>query len=168
VPDIACYSKGLIRRLRCRSPVTLCGPKIFDAHYSEDRSKTFFHSSSYTANPIACAAAVANLKGLAGRAGQGADRGPCRRARQGARRISRRPTLRPCPPARHHSGTRLVVNDAGYLAGIGPRLYRHFMDRRFLVRPLGNTIYLMPPYCSTADEIGALYRAIAEIDLTRA
>jgi adenosylmethionine-8-amino-7-oxononanoate aminotransferase len=39
------------------------------------------------------------------------------------------------------------------------------MARGFLVRPLGNTIYLMPPYCSTEDEIGALYGAIAEIDL---
>ncbi len=59
----------------------------------------------------------------------------------------------------------LAVGDAGYLAGIGPRLYQHFMTRGFLVRPLGNTIYLMPPYCSSADEIGALYGAIAEIDL---
>jgi adenosylmethionine-8-amino-7-oxononanoate aminotransferase len=62
----------------------------------------------------------------------------------------------------------LMVGDAGYLAGIGPRLYQHFMARGFLVRSLGNTISLMPPYCSTADEIGALCRAIAEIDLTRA
>jgi adenosylmethionine---8-amino-7-oxononanoate aminotransferase len=59
----------------------------------------------------------------------------------------------------------LAVGDAGYLAGIGPRLYQHFLSRGFLVRPLGNTVYLMPPYCSTADELGALYDAIAEIDL---
>ena len=58
----------------------------------------------------------------------------------------------------------LVVTDAGYLADIGPRLYRHFMARGFLVRPLGNTIYLMPPYCSTADELDAVYQAIAEIE----
>lgn len=40
----------------------MCTAAIFDAHYSDDRSKTFFHSSSYTANPIACAAALANLQ----------------------------------------------------------------------------------------------------------
>ena len=44
----------------------------------------------------------------------------------------------------------------GYLAGIGPRLYQHFMTRGFLVRPLGNTIYLMPPYCVTAEELASL------------
>ena len=61
VPDIACYSKGITGGFMPLA-VTLCHHKIFDAHYSKDRSKTFFHSSSYTANPIACAAAVANLE----------------------------------------------------------------------------------------------------------
>jgi adenosylmethionine-8-amino-7-oxononanoate aminotransferase len=55
-PDIACYSKGLTGG-SLPLAVTLCRADIFDAHYSTDRSKTFFHSSSYTANPIACAAA---------------------------------------------------------------------------------------------------------------
>jgi len=167
VPDIACYSKGLTGG-SLPLAVTLCGPKIFDAHYSEDRSKTFFHSSSYTANPIACAAAVANLKvwqaepvreRIAALAAVHA------KALDGFRDDRRFGRVRQLGTI---AALDLVVNDAGYLAGIGPRLYRHFMDRRFLVRPLGNTIYLMPPYCSTADEIGALYRAIAEIDLTRA
>src|SRR5487761_445313 len=59
-PDIACYSKGLTGG-SLPLAVTLCRADIFDAHYSTDRTRTFFHSSSYTANPIACAAAVANL-----------------------------------------------------------------------------------------------------------
>jgi adenosylmethionine---8-amino-7-oxononanoate aminotransferase len=61
----------------------------------------------------------------------------------------------------------LVVRDAGYLADIGPRLYRYFLARGMLVRPLGNTIYLMPPYCSTKAELSAVYDAIAAIDLDR-
>jgi adenosylmethionine-8-amino-7-oxononanoate aminotransferase len=60
-PDIACYSKGLTGG-SLPLAVTLCRADIFDAHYSTDRSRTFFHSSSYTANPIACAAACANLE----------------------------------------------------------------------------------------------------------
>jgi adenosylmethionine---8-amino-7-oxononanoate aminotransferase len=60
VPDIACTSKGLTGGVLPLA-VTLCRRAIFDAHYDEDRRKTFFHSSSYTANPIACAAALANL-----------------------------------------------------------------------------------------------------------
>ena len=60
----------------------------------------------------------------------------------------------------------LRVRDAGYLADVGPRLNAHFMARGLLVRPLGNTIYLMPPYCSTASEIEAVYDAIAEAAAT--
>jgi adenosylmethionine-8-amino-7-oxononanoate aminotransferase len=60
-PDIGCYSKGLTGG-SLPLAVTLCRADIFDAHYSTDRARTFFHSSSYTANPIACAAALANLE----------------------------------------------------------------------------------------------------------
>lgn len=163
VPDIACYSKGLTGG-SVPLAVTLCRREIFDAHYSQDRRKTFFHSSSYTANPIACAAAVANLKiwqtepvmerikGIAAVHTKALDRFRDDRRFANVRQIGTIAALD------------LVVTDAGYLADIGPRLYRHFITHGFLVRPLGNTIYLMPPYCSTADELNAVYRAIAEIE----
>jgi len=61
IPDIMCLSKGLTGGA-IPLAVTLCIEPVFDAHYSHDRSKTFYHSSSYTANPIACAAANANLE----------------------------------------------------------------------------------------------------------
>jgi len=57
----------------------------------------------------------------------------------------------------------LVVKDAGYLADIGPRLYRGFLERGLLVRPLGNTIYILPPYCSTEADLDLVYRAIGEL-----
>ena len=57
----------------------------------------------------------------------------------------------------------IVASDAGYLANIGPRLYQGFLARNLLVRPLGNTIYVMPPYCSTANELDLVYDAIDEI-----
>ncbi len=56
----------------------------------------------------------------------------------------------------------LKVEDAGYLAGVGPRLMRHFVGRGVLLRPLGNTIYVMPPYCTTPAELDLVYAAIAE------
>ncbi|MBS0614562.1 MAG: adenosylmethionine--8-amino-7-oxononanoate transaminase, partial [Proteobacteria bacterium] len=60
-PDILCSSKGLTGGLLPLA-ITACRPAIFDAHYSTDRERTFWHSSSFTANPIACAAALANLE----------------------------------------------------------------------------------------------------------
>src|ERR1700744_1855195 len=161
-PDIACYSKGLTGG-SVPLAVTLCRHEIFDAHYSQDRRKTFFHSSSYTANPIACAAAVANLKiwqsepvtqrikGIAAVHAKALDRFRDDKPFANVRQIGTIAALD------------LVVTDAGYLADIGPRLYRHFIMRGFLVRPPGNTIYLMPLYSSTADELNAVYQAIAEI-----
>jgi adenosylmethionine---8-amino-7-oxononanoate aminotransferase len=164
VPDIACYSKGLTGGVLPLA-VTLCQRAIFDAHYAEDRRKTFFHSSSYTANPIACAAALANLKvwrsepvreriaALAEVHTKALDRFRDDRRFENVRQLGTIAALD------------LVVNDSGYLADIGPRLYRHFLARDMLVRPLGNTIYLMPPYCSTADELSAVYEAIAALDV---
>jgi adenosylmethionine-8-amino-7-oxononanoate aminotransferase len=55
------------------------------------------------------------------------------------------------------------VRDAGYLAEIGPRLYADFLAKGVLLRPLGSTIYVMPPYCITADELATVYQAIGEV-----
>lgn len=161
-PDIACYSKGLTGG-SLPLAVTLCRAAIFDAHYSTDRSKTFFHSSSYTANPIACAAACANLEvwqsepvleriaAIAHAHTCGLDRFREDRRFANFRQIGSIAALD------------IVTDDAGYLAGIGPRLYDHFLRRGLLVRPLGNTIYLMPPYCSTPQELERVFDAIGEI-----
>ncbi len=80
-PDILCLAKGLTGGALPLA-ATLCTPEIFDAHYSTDRARTFFHSSSYTANPLACAAARANLEIWARRTGA--------RARHRAWRIGRK------------------------------------------------------------------------------
>lgn len=161
-PDIACYSKGLTGG-SVPLAVTLCRADIFDAHYSTDRSRTFFHSSSYTANPIACAAALANLEIW--------QREPV------MERIASLMSLHQERLARFRDDGRftnvrqigtiaaldIAVRDAGYLADIGPRLYRGFLARGLLIRPLGNTIYLMPPYCSTASDLDLAYDAIDEL-----
>jgi len=161
-PDIACYSKGLTGG-SLPLAVTLCRADIFDAHYSTDRSRTFFHSSSYTANPIACAAALANLEiwdkepvlervaAISRLHSLGLDRFRDDRRFTNVRQIGSIAALD------------LASGETGYLAGVGPRLYQGFLSRNLLVRPLGNTIYIMPPYCSEANELGMVYQAIADV-----
>ena len=56
----------------------------------------------------------------------------------------------------------LKASDAGYLAGIGPKLQAFFRERDLLLRPLGNTIYVMPPYCVTSADIDEIYAAIRD------
>jgi len=160
VPDIACYSKGLTGG-SLPLAVTMCRHEIFAAHYSTDRSRTFFHSSSYTANPIACAAGLANLQvwkeePVAGRIAALA--GMQKEFLAPFRDDDRFANVR-------QSGTitalDLKARDAGYLAGIGPRLLAFFAQRGLLLRPLGNTIYVLPPYCVTRDDLAEVYGAIA-------
>jgi adenosylmethionine-8-amino-7-oxononanoate aminotransferase len=160
-PDILCLAKGLTGGA-IPLAATLATGAIFDAHYSQDRRKTFFHSSSYTANPIACAAGVANLAIWREE--------PVREriAALGAMQEARLAPFRNDP---RFSNVRrlgtvaaldLKVADPGYLAEMGPRLMAHFLDRNILLRPLGNTMYVLPPYCITAAELDMIYAAIAE------
>lgn len=160
-PDIACYSKGLTGG-SLPLAVTLCRSEIFEAHFSHDRSRTFFHSSSYTANPVACAAAKANIdlwqndsvraRVATVAAMQERSLAPFR-ADERFRNVRRTGTI---------TALELEVRDAGYLAGIGPKLLAFFGNRDLLLRPLGNTIYVMPPYCITQDDLDEIYAAIME------
>jgi adenosylmethionine---8-amino-7-oxononanoate aminotransferase len=161
VPDIACYSKGLTGG-SLPLAVTLCRAEIFDAHYSKDRTRTFFHSSSYTANPVACAAAKANLdvwqsqeayQRIASVVAMQEHQIEPFRADGRFANIRRAGTI---------TALEVKTHDGGYLAGIGPELQAFFNDRSLLLRPLGNTIYVMPPYCVTAEDLDEIYAAIRD------
>ena len=156
VPDILCLSKGLTGGA-VPLAVTMATEAIFDAHLSDDRAKMFFHSSSYTANPIACATAVANLEiwrdepvleRVAALGARQQERLDAAEGVTGKRRIG---TI---------AAMEVPVGDGGYLAAIGPRLLRHFRERDVLLRPLGNTVYVMPPYCIDDADLDAVYEAI--------
>jgi adenosylmethionine-8-amino-7-oxononanoate aminotransferase len=161
-PDIACYSKGLTGG-SLPLAVTLCRADIFDAHYSTDRSRTFFHSSSYTANPIACAAALANLEIWANEPVLERIAAIARLHAKGLQRFRDDRRFENVRQIGTIAALDIVSNDAGYLAAVGPRLYQDFLSRNLLVRPLGNTIYIMPPYCSGESELGLVYDAISDI-----
>jgi adenosylmethionine---8-amino-7-oxononanoate aminotransferase len=158
-PDIACYSKGLTGGALPLA-VTLCRHEIFQAHYATDRRRTFFHSSSFTANPIACAAALASMDIW--------ESEPVR-ARLAALTVLQARMLERFRDDRRFENVRqtgtitamdLKSSDAGYLAQVGPRLQHHFREAQVLLRPLGNTIYVLPPYCVTADDLNVVYAAI--------
>lgn len=161
-PDILCTSKGLTGGA-VPLAATLCTGDIFDAHLSTDRRKTFFHSSSYTANPIACAAAVANLQIWRSEPVVERIRNLEALHRQNLERFEGDARFANIRQAGTIAALDLVVPAGGYLAEVGPRMRRLFRERGFLIRPLGNVIYLMPPYCLTADELGRAYDAIDEV-----
>ncbi len=161
VPDILCLSKGLTGG-SLPLAVTMATEEIYDAHLSTDRSKMFFHSSSYTANPIACAAAAANLR--IWREEPVLDR----IASLAARQSSRLQTLAGLPRATNARSlgtiTALEIRDGqgGYLSALGPALLARFREADLLLRPLGNTVYVMPPYCIDDSDLDRVYTEIAE------
>jgi adenosylmethionine-8-amino-7-oxononanoate aminotransferase len=160
-PDILCTAKGLTGG-SLPLAATLSVPKIFEAHLSEDRAKTFFHSSSFTANPICCAAALANIGVW--------ETEPVRECIAALTALQAE-RIAPFASDRRFTAVRqagtitaleVAVGDGGYLAGAGPKLQAFFLERGLLLRPLGNTIYVMPPYCVTAAELDLVYAAISD------
>lgn len=160
-PDLLCLAKGLTGGM-IPLAATLASERIFASHYSQDRADMFFHSSSFTANPIACAAANANIAIWDG------EDVPGRIAALGAALDAGLASLAGHPrfanPRRIGSiaAIDLLVEDSGYLSQVAPRLRAHFLARGLLLRPLGNTIYAMPPYCIGSDAVARMFAAIGE------
>ncbi len=160
-PDIVCYSKGLTGG-SLPLAVTLCCAEIFEAHYSKDRTRTFFHSSSYTANPVACAAAKANLDLWRNQESRQRVASVVAMQEKGIRPFRADARFKNVRRIGTITALDLEVSDGGYLAGIGPKLQAFFNSRNVLLRPLGNTIYVMPPYCVTAADLNEIYAAISD------
>jgi adenosylmethionine-8-amino-7-oxononanoate aminotransferase len=160
-PDLMCLSKGLTSG-SLPLAVTLASEAIFDAHYSTDRADLFYHSSSYTANPIACAAAAANL------AIWRDEDVMAHVAQLSGRMAAHMAALSGITAFENHRQIGVIAaldmkaEDAGYLSDLSPRLRAFFLDRGVLLRPLGNTIYAMPPYAISDDALAHIFNAIAE------
>ncbi|MBC2667439.1 adenosylmethionine--8-amino-7-oxononanoate transaminase [Novosphingobium flavum] len=157
-PDILCLSKGLTGGA-IPLAVTMASEPVYAAHLSHDRAKMFFHSSSYTANPLACAAANANL------AIWREEPVPARIAMLAQRQKARLNALKNIDNPRT-CGTIAACDlpgGEGYLASIAPRLMAHAREAGVLLRPLGNTVYVMPPYCIDDEALDRVYAVIASI-----
>jgi adenosylmethionine---8-amino-7-oxononanoate aminotransferase len=161
-PDILCLAKGLTGGALPLA-VTMASAAIFDAHVSKDRARMFFHSSSYTANPIACAAADANLN--IWRTEPILERIALleRVQAENLRRLSVAANVREIRQIGTITAIDVAAPKTGYLAENALTMRAAALARGILLRPLGNTLYVMPPYCTTAAEISHIYDVILEI-----
>jgi adenosylmethionine-8-amino-7-oxononanoate aminotransferase len=159
-PDIICLSKGLTGGFLPMG-ATVARQTIFEAFLSEDRRATLFHGHSYTANPIACAAARASLALLD-------DTSAARRAaiEDAHRAHIARITTHPCVTNPRVIGTigafDVASSTDGYLAPVGARLAAFALARGVLLRPLGNVVYVLPPYCITTEQLDHVYGVITQ------
>lgn len=161
-PDIIAISKGITGGALPLG-VTSCSDKIVSAFISSDRQKTFFHGHSYTANPIACAAANASFDLLIDNTCQEQIEMIETQHKKFVQKIANH---RHVLNARS-LGTILAVElktpeGTSYFNEIRKWSYKFFLDRDILLRPLGNVIYVLPPYVIRQDELEIIYASISE------
>jgi adenosylmethionine-8-amino-7-oxononanoate aminotransferase len=150
-PDIICLSKALTAGYLPLG-ATVATERIYEAFLSDDRSRTFFHGHSFTANPLACAVAIASLELFA----QDDVLGRVRRLEAQMRAaLAPLASLAGVTDVRVLGGVgaiELRTGAGGYLDDVGQRLAAAFLERGLLLRPLGNILYFMPPYVITDEE----------------
>lgn len=159
-PDLICAAKTLTGGTLPLA-ATLASPEIVAAFQTPDRTKTFFHGHSFTANPLACAVAVANWRSLQSDCWQ-----------KETTRIEEfwRTHL---APLRNRSGVKDVRicgtiaaveldMPGGYLAEVGPRIRQMAISRGVLLRPLGSVVYAMPPLCTSNESLLLIAEAISD------
>jgi adenosylmethionine---8-amino-7-oxononanoate aminotransferase len=159
--DIICLSKGLTGGTLPMG-VTAVTETIFEAFLSDDRRKTLFHGHSFTANPLACTAALASLDLLLEE--------DCH---QRLRRINEQHVIFAKKLTQYSivSNVRILgtviafeinIGDGGYINPTGLDLTQRALEKGIYLRPLGNTVYIMPPYCITEKEMDQVYTFLVQ------
>jgi len=166
-PDILCLSKALTGGYLPLA-VTAVKDKIYNAFLDDDRARAFFHGHSYTANPLACAVALASLKLFEENGTLDCVRALERRLRARLAMLKGLPVV---GDVRAIGGVAAIElgsvkgdgSTAGYLDGSGPRLAEKFLSRGLFLRPLGNILYFIPPYVITSAEVDWAFDRIHEV-----
>ncbi len=161
-PDIICMSKGLTGGVMALG-ATSCSQFIYDAFVSEDKMKIFFHGHSYTANPTACSAALASM-----------DLFDSPETFSAINRISQKHKLFLREIKSHKAiidarqlGTIIAfeiktTEKTHYLNSLAEVIPTFFLERGIILRPLGNIVYILPPYCISDRDLEYIYNAIEE------
>lgn len=162
-PDIICLSKGLTGGTMALG-VTACNKRIYDVFVDDDKRKTFFHGHSFTANPLACTAALASLDLLQQSATITQIEWLTKEVQLFSNELSEMQL--PIQDVRC-VGTVLAfeVQDAfkSYLHEVAQPFTKACLERGVYLRPLGNTVYIMPPYCLTKNEWQKIKEVVVDV-----
>jgi adenosylmethionine-8-amino-7-oxononanoate aminotransferase len=161
-PDIICLSKGLTGGTMALG-VTACSEEIYNAYLDEDVYKTFFHGHSFTANPLACTAALANLdlfetentfEKIAWISEQNTAFAEQLKQLGGIKNVRTLGTI---------LAFEITRGKDEYINNISQVITKKCLERGVYIRPLGNTVYIMPPYCIVEEELQKIYSVICEV-----
>ena len=158
-PDFICMSKGLSGGTLPLS-LTTCTNAIFDAFLGDDIQKAFLHGHSFTGNPIGCVAAIASLELLEKEECQEAMKNIAARHKIFGEKIKSLDIIKDIRQTGTVIAIELKADSSGYASTIRQQLYQSFLAEGVLLRPLGNVIYILAPYCITAKELTKVYEVI--------
>ncbi|NJB71202.1 adenosylmethionine-8-amino-7-oxononanoate aminotransferase [Saonia flava] len=160
-PDIICLSKALTAGM-VPMAITSCSIKVYNAFYSNDISKGLFHGHTYTANPLACSAALAGLELLQTEEIQGNIQEIVKWHQEFNEEIKHHPKVASTRQIGIIYALDLNVKMKRY-GNLRDKLFKHFMDNGVFLRPLGNTIYILAPYVITKEQMQKIYNSIKSI-----
>lgn len=168
-PDFICLSKGITGGFLPLA-LTVTTNEIYEAFLSDDVAYAFMHGHSYTANPLACVAAIKSLELLTSRKTQEAVASISEIHRMNLHKLKESHAdkirnIRILGTIAAFEVTPSEVKEFESLAeeNINKYLKKAFLNKNLLIRPIKNVIYLMPPYCITGDELEQAYRKIDEV-----
>ncbi len=157
-PDIICLSKSLTAGVAPMA-LTCCSQEVYDAFYDDDISKGFFHGHTYSANPLACTAAIAGIDLLCTDEIQSNIKRINKRHLEFEQYISKNPKVKATRVRGVIFALDLNVQMDRY-GKLRDQLYAFFMEQGVFLRPLGNTVYTLPPYVIADDELNQIYDVI--------
>lgn len=165
-PDIMCLAKGLSGGTFPIS-VTMASEEVYQTFHSDKKSKAFYHGHSFTGNPLGCAAAIAALRLLSEPSTLAQIENISQRNREFVKCFEQHPSRIAYKDIRCQ-GTILACevdpseHGSGYFHGERDQLQEFFIARGIFARPLGNVIYLLPPYCASSEQLSQFYEAVED------
>lgn len=160
-PDIICLSKALTAGLLPMA-ITTCSQQVYDAFYSDEIAKGLFHGHTYSANPLACVAALAGIELLISEEIQ-KDISRVNKSHQDFRnKLKNHPKVKNIRQLGVILAFELDVEMERY-GEVRNQLFKHFMDSGVFLRPLGNTIYILAPFVISNQELKKIYQSITAV-----
>ncbi len=160
-PDMICLSKGITGGVLPLG-ATSCKKEIFEAFLSEEKHKMFFHGHSFTANSISCTAALASLDLLLDPSCQENISRIEKRHEEFCRTLSLHENVSNCRVRGTIFAADMDRENTTYFHPSRDSLYTYFIENGVLLRPLGNVIYILPPFCITDEQLGKIYQVIID------
>lgn len=159
-PDVICLSKALTAGMLGMG-ITSCTKKVYKAFYADDVSKGLFHGHTYTGNPLACAAAIAGIELLTSEETQTSIKNIMSLNQMFGNKMQKHPKVKNI----RQIGVILALDvdlQTERYGNTRDQIFKFFMDRGVFLRPLGNTIYILPPYVITEKQLSKIYATIEE------